>query len=501
MGSTRLTRILLASLLLLGAFDVAAAVVHLKARLENAISYQTDAAGLFTYDTDTRSLGWTVPYRGFFFPPIEAKLLGPATPTGPSQLVVAMSFSASPLSGNATLTPEQEADLLGGRLFMTMQDRSVGMAGPLLVIDTNAYHAGFIARYVDANFTLDPSTLQMGWNIRRDGGFPPGYTLMLEGPTHYSYDYSAQSIMPLPQTNPSTGTATLTPAQAAELVNGFWRVSVRVSSNQIDTADLLRPVYPRMTNISTRLEVGQGDAVAIAGFVIDSQTGKHVRIQVRGPSLASNGVANPLADPKFSLVRMSDGKVLANVEGVETYNPYGLPLVSMPDAREPAIATYLNQGAYSVVVSGTGGGTGVALVEIYEETYPTGPLINISTRGNVLQGDSVMIGGFVIDGIEPKTVVVRALGPSLAAYGVSGVLPNPALQLVRMSDSAVIAANEDWQTAANAAELQATSYAPNNPLEPAILLKLAPGAYTAIVSGQDGGTGIAIVEVNAVGKK
>jgi hypothetical protein len=120
-------------------------------------------------------------------------------------------------------------------------------------------------------------------------------------------------------------------------------------------------------------------------------------------------------------------------------------------------------------------------------------LSNISTRMRVLTADEVLIGGFIIGGSTPKTVVVRARGPSLASAGLSGLLANPTLGL--MSGQTVVASNDDWQQAANAAQIQASGFAPSDPNESAILITLDPGAYTAIVSGVFPMMGIAIVEV------
>ena len=165
------------------------------------------------------------------------------------------------------------------------------------------------------------------------------------------------------------------------------------------------------------------------------------------------------------------------------------------NAKESAILSTLNPGAYTAIVSGVGGGTGVGIVEVYELDRPEIPLINISTRGKVLTGDNVMIGGFIIQGDSAKTVLIRAVGPNLANFGVTGVLANPKLQLY--SGQTVIASNDDWGTATNASAITATGLAPANPLEAAILITLQPGAYTAIVSGADGGSGVGIVEVLA----
>ena len=109
-----------------------------------------------------------------------------------------------------------------------------------------------------------------------------------------------------------------------------------------------------------------------------------------------------------------------------------------------------------------------------------------------------MVGGFVISGSSPRTVVVRARGPSLAQYGISGALANPTLQLVRASDQSVVAQNDDWTSGATASQVQASGFAPSDSRESAVYVTLQPGAYTAVVTGAGGGTGVGMVEVYAV---
>jgi hypothetical protein len=121
--------------------------------------------------------------------------------------------------------------------------------------------------------------------------------------------------------------------------------------------------------------------------------------------------------------------------------------------------------------------------------------VNISTRGLVQGGNNVMIAGLIVQGSGPQKVVITATGPSLAPFGITNPLANPTLTLVRQSDHAVIATNDDWQTNANAADITATGFAPTNPRESALLVTLDPGAYTAIVSGVGGGTGVSVVGV------
>jgi hypothetical protein len=131
-------------------------------------------------------------------------------------------------------------------------------------------------------------------------------------------------------------------------------------------------------------------------------------------------------------------------------------------------------------------------------TAQTARLSNISTRAQVLTGNNVVIAGFVIQGTGQQTVAIVATGPSLLQYGISNFLSDPMITLVRASDQAVIASNDDWAEAANASVLQATGYSPSHPLEAALIITLNPGAYTAIVSGFSGATGVSVVGVYEV---
>ncbi|MDO8262344.1 MAG: choice-of-anchor D domain-containing protein [Gallionella sp.] len=256
------------------------------------------------------------------------------------------------------------------------------------------------------------------------------------------------------------------------------------------------PITTRLVNLSTRGSVQTGDNVMIGGFVIGGTTPKNVLIRAVGPNLANYGVAGVLADPTLQLFSGSTA-IASNNDWQSANNAADIQATGLApsDSKESAILTTLNPGAYTAIVSGMAAGTGVGIVEVYELDNPASQFTNISTRGQVLAGDNVMIGGFVIQGTTSKTVLIRAVGPDLANYGVTGVLANPMLQLY--SGSTMIASNDDWQTASNAAAILTTGLAPVSLLESAILITLPPGAYTAIVSGSGGGTGVGIVEVYA----
>jgi hypothetical protein len=120
-------------------------------------------------------------------------------------------------------------------------------------------------------------------------------------------------------------------------------------------------------------------------------------------------------------------------------------------------------------------------------------LVNISTRVNVGVNDAVLIGGFIVQGSQPKRMILRAIGPSLASQGVIGAMADPTLEL-HDSIGATIATNDNWQTNTQASEISSSGLAPRSPLESAILATLQPGNYTAIVRGANNTTGIALVE-------
>ncbi|HEY2614603.1 MAG TPA: DVUA0089 family protein, partial [Chthoniobacterales bacterium] len=138
--------------------------------------------------------------------------------------------------------------------------------------------------------------------------------------------------------------------------------------------------------------------------------------------------------------------------------------------------------------------TGTGLVELYDLHTTGGRAGNISSRGQVLTGDDVIIGGFIVGGNQSKKVVVRALGPSLANSGVANVLSDPTLELHDASGN-LISSNDNWADGPDAAAIQAEGFAPSQRAESALQATLNPGSYTAIVRGVNNTSGIALVEM------
>ena len=270
-----------------------------------------------------------------------------------------------------------------------------------------------------------------------------------------------------------------------------------------------------LRNISTRDDVLTADNVLIGGFIVNGgTTPKSVLIRAIGPSLSSATppVAGALADPVLELHQMVGGLdtilksndnwqtqtdpadvALIMATGIPPTNPLESAIVANLAPVDPSVT---GSGQYTAIVSGSGGGTGVGLMEVYDLDDPlttTSQLANISTRGFVSTGDNVLIGGYISGpGTNDGKVLLRAIGPSLVNAGVPGSLQDPTLELFD-GNGASIFFNDNWQDT-QADEILATGLAPTDPAESAILVAQAAGNFTAIVRGVNDTTGIGLVE-------
>ena len=230
-----------------------------------------------------------------------------------------------------------------------------------------------------------------------------------------------------------------------------------------------------------------GDNVGIGGFIITGTAPKQVLLRAIGPSLTQFGVPNVLADPTLDLRGSNGALILANDNWKDTQQAAITATGLAPtNDLESAILVTLAPGAYTAVMKGNSNTTGVGLVEVYDLGPATSKLANISTRAFVGTGANVVIGGFILGGNSGNArVVVRGIGPSLAAAGVPNPLADPTLEL-RNSNGALLASNDNC----TGSPIPLT-----NPLEACIDISLPPGAYTAILAGKNGGTGVGLVEV------
>lgn len=261
----------------------------------------------------------------------------------------------------------------------------------------------------------------------------------------------------------------------------------------------------RLFSLSARGLAGNGDQTFIVGFVTSEGSNKQLLLRGIGPSLASFGVSGVVADPALTLFN-SVGAVLQqnNDWGGTTAltnafaQVWAFPLPA--NSKDAALLATLPGGVYTAQLAAQSG-TGVALLEAYDADpgTPTARLASLSARDQVGTGDNILIAGFAVTGNVSRTVLIRGIGPTLARYGVSGVLANPQLQVFQ--GNTLLAQNDDWGGDTTLAAVAAQVYAfalDVNSKDAALLLTLPPGTYTAQISGVGNTTGVALVEIYEV---
>ncbi|MDP9098027.1 MAG: SGNH/GDSL hydrolase family protein [Verrucomicrobiota bacterium] len=251
----------------------------------------------------------------------------------------------------------------------------------------------------------------------------------------------------------------------------------------------------KAVNLATRVFVDTGERVAVAGFIVTGDVSKKLLLRGVGPSLVANGVPTPLANPTLTLFDSAGNVVMTNddwknsADAAEIMNTGLAP----KNDRESAIMSSLAPGNYTVALAGKDGGNGNGLIEVYDlASASNSTLANVSTRGYVGTGDNAMIGGFIINSGEYPIVVLRALGPSLAAAGITEPLLDPTIEL-HNQDGTVLAYNDDWKQG-QPQSVVATQLAPGDNRDAVIVAFTPPGNYTAVVRGKNDTTGVALIE-------
>ncbi len=207
---------------------------------------------------------------------------------------------------------------------------------------------------------------------------------------------------------------------------------------------------PRLGNIATRANIGTGENVLIAGFIVQGSAPRKLVLRGIGPSLGGNGslASGALQDPVLELYDHSGTIIMTNDNWGDSPQKSEIVAAQLAptNSAESAILSTLDPGSYTVIVRGVSNSTGVGLVELYDiSAAQDSTLANLSSRGFVGTGDDVLIGGVIAVGVAPQRVIVRAIGPDLSASGVAGALPDPVLEL-HDSNGVLIAVNDNWRT-------------------------------------------------------
>ncbi|GAB5560001.1 MAG: hypothetical protein SynsKO_16480 [Synoicihabitans sp.] len=263
--------------------------------------------------------------------------------------------------------------------------------------------------------------------------------------------------------------------------------------------------FAYLTNISVRTNAGSGSQTLIAGFAVKGGD-KPLLIRGIGPTLGDFNVGGAMADPSLSLfsgqtaTQSNDNWNASATTIFQSVGAFALPDGSL----DSALVATVSPGAYTAQLTGNNGGTGIALAEIYDTAFPTsttGPrLSNISARSQVGTGPEVLVAGFVIRGSGTKRLLIRGVGPTLTQYDVTGVIADPRLTLFRSNGdgtSTELQSNDNWDSAtvSTTADTVGAFSIPAGSLDAALLVNLEPGTYTVQLSGNDGGTGVGLIEV------
>lgn len=360
----------------------------------------------------------------------------------------------------------------------------VTSAGATLIVQTPP--ALITAPYAQFRFAGDRITLR----VEASGNPAPTYQWKKDG-TNIGGATSAEFVIP-----------SASPADAGNYTVVITNTlgSTTTSPTQVEVR------YSVLANLSARGLVPSGGALT-AGFVLRGTTDKPVLARGIGPALEGFGVSGSLVDPVLSVNSQSSGQALAmndtwsqvsqNAATFQSVGAFPLPASS----ADAAVSVTLPSGGYtSRITPRAATASGVALAEIYDTDLPNyrSRLVNLSTLGFTGSAENALVAGISVHGTAPKRVLVRAVGPTLVGYGVDGAIANPKLEVYLLGTSTPIASNDDWAGTSELKEAFAAAGAFNLPdasRDSAIVLSLLPGGYTIVVTGVNGTTGKALVEI------
>jgi|GEM_PF-1330464 CotH protein. len=261
-----------------------------------------------------------------------------------------------------------------------------------------------------------------------------------------------------------------------------------------------------LTAIAARAEVSSGENVLVAGFIVEGTGKKNFLARAVGPTLATQGINQPLAAPILRVFSVKGQEIASNTgwqngpdaaripELAAKVGAFALPAGS----ADSALVLELDPGLYTLHAAGAGDARGVALAELYALDEQSSPFA-LSSRAQVRSGENILIGGVVIGGTVPQRLLLRAVGPTLATQGIDHPLADPVLEVVR--GQTTIHTNDDWENGNDAAALSTAFAAIGLPpfipgsKDAALIVDLAPGVYTVLVKGKGADEGVALVEI------
>jgi uncharacterized delta-60 repeat protein len=354
--------------------------------------------------------------------------------------------------------------------------------------------------FVAGHSYLDPYALQRLTNSGAvDSSFSTGTNVEISPPTAFSTNFQEVDALAI------QADGKLLFGGIFNKYNGATRICLARLTGPDGPTPTPTPTPGLVGNVSTRLPVGTGDNALIEGFIVQGPAGSTKKIIVRalGPSLTPFGVTDALANPTLEIKDANQVTVAANndwgttqVGGLITGDQsaeISASNLAPGNGLESAIIANLTPGSYTAVVRGAGNTAGTGVVDAYDMSAGSpAKLANVATRGLIQPGDNLMIAGFIVQN-APVQAVVRAIGPSLSAFGINNALSDTTLQ-VKDQNGAIVIENDDWQSNQKT-ELENTGLQPSHPFEAAVVVTLPPGQYTAQVRGKRETTGIGVVQV------
>jgi hypothetical protein len=248
-----------------------------------------------------------------------------------------------------------------------------------------------------------------------------------------------------------------------------------------------------LANLSVRAAMAAGQTL-IVGFVVDGGA-KPMLVRAAGPVLNKYGLTG-VVDPQLKLFNGSSTQVAANDNWDAALASTFTTLGAFPfdnGSKDAALQQTIN-GPHSAQTTATGAGA------VLVEAYDAGPndsrkLVNLSTRFQVGTGDNILIAGFVLSGTGTRQLLIRAVGPTLTNYGVTGVLADPQLSVFDVGTP--IASNNDWSSSLSTTFTTLGAFALNaGSKDAALVVTLQAGKpYSVQVSGVGSTTGEALVEI------
>lgn len=318
---------------------------------------------------------------------------------------------------------------------------------------------------------------------------------------------------------PGATSSTYTVSSASSSDLGNYTVTVTNPTGTLTSQTLSTIVgASRLTNLSTHANVLTGNQILVSGFAVGGSGIKNVLLRGVGPTLSNFGLSGVLSQPILTLFdsnslivasntgwnsqSLAGSSTLSGIVSAATatsFSQSGAFSVPVNSADSALVATLPSGSTYTTKVAGLANGTGIALSEIYDLDSLSSPskLINISSSAYVGSGSSSLVAGFTITGTSPKTILIRGVGPTLASFQVANTLTNPQLCLYDSSGN-IIESNYGWNNSPilAAAALQVGAFAfKSGSLDTAMLVTLAPGAYTTQLNGLGGTSGMGMIEI------